>query len=51
LISINVGIPAKLTEEQRALFEQLADTLGSEVQPQANGRGFMGRVMDFFAGE
>ncbi len=51
LISINVGIPTKLTDDQREMFEQLADTLGSEVQPQANGRGFMGRVMDFFAGE
>lgn len=51
LISINVDIPTKLSEDQRVLFEQLADTLGSEVQPQANGRGFMGRVMDFFAGE
>ncbi|MBC7813767.1 MAG: molecular chaperone DnaJ [Burkholderiales bacterium] len=51
LVYIQVEIPATLSEEQRALFEQLAETLGSEVQPQKNGRGFFDRVMDFFAGE
>jgi len=51
LVYISVGIPTSLTPEQRELFEQLAETLGSEVQPQRNGRGFFDRVMDFFAGE
>lgn len=51
LVYVQVEIPTKLTDEQRKLFEQLARTLGSEVQPQSNGRGFFDRVMDFFAGE
>ncbi len=51
LIYITVEVPQQLTDEQRALFEQLADTMGSEVQPQNNGRGFFDRVMDFFGGE
>lgn len=52
LVYITVEVPTKLTDEQRNLFEQLADTMGSEIQPQVNGRGgFFDRVMDFFAGE
>jgi molecular chaperone DnaJ len=51
LVYISVQIPTNLTDRQRELFEQLAETLGSEVQPQRNGRGFFDRVMDFFAGE
>jgi len=34
MVIINVDIPSRLTSEQRQLFEQLADTLGSEVLPQ-----------------
>jgi molecular chaperone DnaJ len=51
LVYITVSIPTTLSDEQRELFERLAETLGSEVQPQRNGRGFFDRVMDFFAGE
>jgi len=51
LVYIQVEVPTNLTEEQRRLFEQLAKTLGSEIQPQGNGRGFFEKVMDFFAGE
>jgi len=51
LVYITVSIPASLTDDQRELFERLAETLGSEVHPQRNGRGFFDRVMDFFAGE
>ena len=52
LVYVQVEVPANLTPEQRDLFEQLAETLGKNVQPQANGgRGFFDRVMDFFAGE
>jgi len=51
LVYISVQIPTALTAEQRELFEKLAATLGNEVQPQRNGRGFFDRVMDFFAGE
>ena len=51
LVYIQVEVPTKLNEEQRELFEKLAATLGSEVQPQRNGKGFFDRVMDFFGGE
>lgn len=51
LIQIRVQVPTKLTEEQRELFEQLADTLGGGVQPQGHDKGFVGRFRDFFAGE
>jgi len=33
LVVVNVEIPKSLTAEQRKLFEQLADSLGSEVRP------------------
>ncbi len=51
LVYVNVTVPTKLSAEQRELFEQLSETLGSEIQPQMNGRGFFDRVMDFIAGE
>lgn len=51
LVYIQVEIPTRLTDDQRRLFEQLAETLGTEVSPQRNGKGFFDRVMDFFAGE
>jgi molecular chaperone DnaJ len=51
LVYVQVEIPTKLTDEQRVLFEKLAATLGSDVQPQRNGKGFFDRVMDFFGGE
>lgn len=48
LVYITVEVPTKLTEEQRELFEQLATTMESGITPQANGRGFFDRVMNFF---
>jgi molecular chaperone DnaJ len=51
LVYVQVEIPSKLSEEQRQLFEKLAATMGTGVQPQKNGKGFFDRVMDFFAGE
>jgi len=52
LVYIQVEVPTRLTDEQRILFEKLAATMGSEVQPQRHGKGgFFDRVMDFFAGE
>lgn len=51
LIYIQVEIPSQLTDEQQRLFEQLAQTLGSDVQPQRNGKGFFDRVKDIFSGE
>lgn len=51
LVYVQVDIPTKLSDEQRLLFEKLATTMGGDVQPQRNGKGFFDRVMDFFAGE
>ncbi|MFZ4814497.1 MAG: molecular chaperone DnaJ [Phototrophicaceae bacterium] len=51
MIYITVEIPQQLTDKQRQLFEQLAATLGNQVQPQNQGRGFFDRVMEFFNGD
>jgi len=48
LVIINVDIPAKLNDEQRDLFEKLADTLGSEVLPQE--RSFLDILKDVLGG-
>jgi molecular chaperone DnaJ len=37
LVIVNVEIPAKLTKEQRQLFEKLAETLGTTAKPQEKG--------------
>ena len=37
LVIVNVAVPKKLTQEQRELFEQLAESLGTKVQPQEKG--------------
>jgi len=37
LVIVNVAVPEKLTKEQRALFEQLAESLGTTVKPQEKG--------------
>jgi molecular chaperone DnaJ len=37
LVIVNVAMPTKLTNEQRELFEQLAESLGTAVQPQQKG--------------
>jgi molecular chaperone DnaJ len=34
LVVVNVDIPTRLNADQRELFEQLAESLGSEVRPQ-----------------
>ncbi len=51
LIYIEVRTPTNLTETQRELFEQLADTFGREITTQTSDRGFFDKVMDFFAGD
>lgn len=51
LVYVTVEVPSKLSDKQRELFEQLADTMGSEIQTQSNGRGFFDRVKDFLNGE
>ncbi len=37
LVIVNVEIPAKLSKEQRELFEKLAETLGTTVKPKEKG--------------
>jgi molecular chaperone DnaJ len=37
LVIINVAIPKKLSKEQRELFEKLAESLGTTVNPQEKG--------------
>ncbi len=51
LIYVEVRTPTKLTETQRELFEQLAETFEREVTTQTGGRGFFDKVMDFLAGD
>lgn len=48
LVMLNVEVPTKLDDEQRELFEQLAERLGTEVHPQE--RGFFDRLKDVLGG-
>ncbi|MGM0374746.1 MAG: molecular chaperone DnaJ [Chloroflexota bacterium] len=48
LVVINVRIPEKLDEEERELFEQLAEKMDSEVLPQE--RGFFDRLKNVLSG-
>ena len=48
LVIVDVEIPTRLTAEQRKLFEQLAETLGSEVLPQE--RSFLDKLKEVLGG-
>ncbi len=48
LVLINVEVPKRLDDEQRALFEELAEHMGTEVHPQE--RGFIDRLRDVLGG-
>ena len=48
LVVINVVTPIRLNAEQRELFEELAETLGSEVRPQE--RSFLDWLKDTLGG-
>jgi molecular chaperone DnaJ len=48
LVVISINIPKTLTSEQRELFVQLSETLGSEVIPQ--DRGFFDDLKDLISG-
>lgn len=48
LVMINVAIPSKLNAEQRQLFEQLAATMGTEVQPRESG--FLDKLREALGG-
>jgi molecular chaperone DnaJ len=49
-VYINVTVPTKLTARQKELFEELAQTLGTDVTSQSNERGFFERMMNFING-
>ena len=51
LVYVQVKTPTDLSDHQRELFEQLADTFEHEITPQPSGRGFFDKVMDFLGGE
>jgi molecular chaperone DnaJ len=46
IVTMHVVVPKKLNDEQRDLFEHLAQSLGKEVTQQPNNRGFFDRVKD-----
>ncbi|MFP3853144.1 MAG: molecular chaperone DnaJ [Anaerolineales bacterium] len=48
LVVVSVEIPRQLDEEQRELFEQLAESMGTEINIQE--RGFLDRVKDLLGG-
>ncbi len=48
LVIVNVAIPEKLNKEQRDLFEQLAELLGTTVKPQE--KGFLDWLNDTLGG-
>ena len=51
MVYVQVETPTELTEQQRLLFQQLAETLGRENAPRTGGRGFFDKVMDYLAGD
>jgi molecular chaperone DnaJ len=51
LVTVQVVVPKKLTDDQRHMFEQLAGSLGKEVTQQPNNRGFFDRVKDVLLGQ
>lgn len=48
VVVVNVEIPSRLSADQRQLFEQLAESLGSEVRPQE--RGFLDWLREALGG-
>lgn len=52
LVRIVVQTPKKLTDEQKYLFEQLAQSFGKDVEinPNDHDKGWFGKIKDAFAG-
>lgn len=46
LVTAHVEIPKRLTPEQKALFEELSQSLGRERVAEADDKGFFGKVRD-----
>lgn len=51
IVIFNVEVPTHLTAHQRELFQELGETLGSEIKPQKAGKGLLERVAGLFTGE
>lgn len=51
LIILNVEVPTKLNDRQRQLFEELGQTLGTNVKAQKAGKGLLERMASLFGGE
>lgn len=47
IVTVQVMVPRELSPEQRDLFGQLAESLGSEVTQQPHQRGFFDKVKDW----
>jgi len=50
-VLVEVMVPKKLSDDQRYLFEQLADTLGAPVIPPAHDRGFFEKMINWLGGQ
>jgi molecular chaperone DnaJ len=48
LVIVGVEIPTQVSQDQRELFEKLAETLGTEVLPQE--KGFFDRLKEVLSG-
>ncbi|MCY3916396.1 MAG: molecular chaperone DnaJ [Chloroflexi bacterium] len=51
MVYVQVETPIDLTEQQRKLFEELAQTLGRENAPRTGGRGLWSKMADFLSGD
>ena len=51
MVYVQVETPTDLTERQRALFAELAETLGRENKPHTGGRGLWSKMADFLSGD
>ncbi len=47
LVIMQVVVPTRLSADQKRLFQELAQTLGTDTEPQKAGKGFFDKVMDF----
>jgi molecular chaperone DnaJ len=48
IVMVDVSVPTKLTNEQRKLFEQLSNTLGSEIRTEE--KSFLDRLKEVLGG-
>ena len=48
IVMVDIAVPARLTAEQRKLFEQLANTLGSEIRTEE--KSFLDRLKEVLGG-